>query len=94
MTNWGWGLSAMPSGAVRVTHYRVDQRHSNAFMAWQEMGSPQHPTPEQYSELEKNGRLQLLVPVSSREVADGKVRFEFDLPRTGVSLLTLEWPGK
>ena len=29
------------SGAVNLTHWRVDEGHSNAYATWLEMGSPQ-----------------------------------------------------
>ncbi len=85
------GLSSAPKNAARVTHYRVDEHHSNAFTVWKAMGSPQKPTAEQYTELEKNGRLQTLHEPTSVEVVDGAVQLEFELPRAAVSLLTLEW---
>jgi xylan 1,4-beta-xylosidase len=43
-----------------LTHYRIDANHSNAYSAWKNMGSPQHPTPDQQQQLEAAGQLQLL----------------------------------
>ena len=51
-------------GARRVTHYRIDETHSNSYSAWLKMGSPQKPTPAQYAELEKASELQELRPAA------------------------------
>ena len=87
------GLSAVPQGTVRLTHYRVDKNHRNAFTAWKAMGSPQEPTARQYAELEKAGQLQTLHEPVLIAVVNGAVELKFDLPRTGVSRLTVDWPS-
>jgi xylan 1,4-beta-xylosidase len=86
-------LSGLPfrSGEVRLRHYRIDRDHSNAFTAWQEMGSPKQPTPEQYARLEKAGKLALLGEPEAVRVDDAKVSLRLKLPRQAVSLLVLEW---
>jgi xylan 1,4-beta-xylosidase len=76
---------------VLVSHYRVDAGHSNSYEVWKKMGSPQSPTPVQYTELERAGQLQLLGSPEWRSPVDGKVGVRFTLPRQGVSLLTLNW---
>jgi xylan 1,4-beta-xylosidase len=50
-------IAGVPCTATRVLvrHYRIDESHSNAWTAWKGMGSPQHPTPEQYVRLEAPG---------------------------------------
>lgn len=69
-----------------VRHYRIDDRHSNAYTVWKQMGSPQRPTSEQYSALEAAGQLQELdSPRWTRN------NIQLDLPRQGVSLLQLSW---
>jgi xylan 1,4-beta-xylosidase len=78
-------------GAARMRHFRIDGEHSNAFTAWQRMGSPQQPTPAQYAQLEQAGQLNTLAPAESITVKDGKATVQFMLPRQGVSLLVLEW---
>ncbi len=72
---------------VLLRHYRIDDRHSNAYAAWQRMGSPGQPTPEQYAALEAAGRLQEFDSPHWYAKAD----FQFALPRQGVSLLQLSW---
>jgi xylan 1,4-beta-xylosidase len=84
-------LSGFPAGAAiaHVTEYRIDPTHSNAYTAWIAMGSPQPPTKEQYSELQKAGRLQTMGEAQALPIDHGQVSLEIHLPRQGVSLLVL-----
>ncbi|MBN1407885.1 MAG: hypothetical protein JW956_08855 [Calditrichaceae bacterium] len=70
-------------------HYRVDQHYSNSFETWKKMGSPQHPTPQQYAKLEAAGQLQLCTSPEWINVSEGRVLLKFELSRQGVSLLKL-----
>lgn len=79
------------SGTVKLSHYRIDETHSNAYTIWKQMGSPQKPTPAQYAQLEKASELTPLAPQTTVAVADGTVRTHLDLPRQAISLLVLEW---
>ena len=45
------GGLALPTGDVRLTHYRIDEGHSNAYALWKRMGSPIAPNAEQYAQL-------------------------------------------
>ena len=58
---------------------------------WQEMGSPQQPTPEQLARLETAGQLQLLTSPEWMDVSKGAVELGFGLPRQGVSLVKVSW---
>jgi xylan 1,4-beta-xylosidase len=71
--------------AARLTHYRIDASHSNAFALWKQLGSPTAPSEAQYAQLEQAGQLTRLQP------APGKNALEFALPRQGVSLVVLDW---
>ena len=86
-------LTGLPleSGEARLEHFRVDQDHSNAFTAWQRMGSPQQPTPEQYAQLEKAGQLAQMAGPQAVRVDQGNATVRLDLPRQAVSLLVLQW---
>jgi xylan 1,4-beta-xylosidase len=88
-------LSGLPTQVRRATlsHYRIDQDHSNAYAVWQRMGRPQDPSDEQYTQLEKAGRLALLKPPETMDVKEGKLLLRFPLPRQAVSLLVLTWEG-
>ncbi len=76
---------------ILFTHYRIDQEHSNSYTTWKKMGSPQQPTQEQITALEKAGQLQMLGSPQWVTVKDGLVTIDFDLPRQGVSLIKITW---
>ena len=75
---------------VQLTHYRIDDSHSNAYAMWQAMGSPQQPTIEAYKDLLQAGMLAMLYPPTAVNVENGKIGLSFDLPIHAVSLLVLE----
>ena len=79
------------TGQARLTHYRIDETHSNAFTEWKKFGSPTSPNKAQYVQMEKAGKLaQLAEPVDVR-IENGAAILKFALPRQAVSLLVLEW---
>jgi xylan 1,4-beta-xylosidase len=86
-------LAGLPASAARVLveHYRLDDNHSNSYTVWQQMGSPQQPTAEQYARLESAGQLQLLRSPEWVTVRDGQIALPFPLPRHAVSLVRLSW---
>jgi xylan 1,4-beta-xylosidase len=84
-------VKGIPSQKVLVTHYRIDQEHSNAFTAWKKMGSPQTPTAAQIAELEKAGQLGTVEAPKSVTPANGVATLQFTLPRQGVSLIKMTW---
>ncbi len=81
----------LANGDARLTHYRIDADHSNAYQAWLKMGSLLPLTDAQHAELEKDGQLAELQPPQTVHVKDGKLPLQFPLPRQGVSLLVLTW---
>ena len=86
-------IHGIPSGVERVLleHYRIDDTHSNAYALWQKIGSPQHPTSQQYAELKAAGQLQLLISPEWLQVKNGEVKITTELPRQSISLLHLKW---
>ena len=84
-------LEGVNFAKANVQHFRIDQEHSNAFTAWTKMGSPQQPTPEQYAQLEKTGRLAALEPSKAVQAENGRMNVAFELPRQAVSLLVFKW---
>ncbi|KAI9659008.1 MAG: hypothetical protein M1821_001968 [Bathelium mastoideum] len=85
----------LPSGdcAANITHYRIDNQHSNSYQKWLQMGSPQDPTSQQYSELKQAGMLQTLSePDDKRKVRieKGEAQVDFELPIHATSLLVLQ----
>jgi len=76
-----------------VTHYRIDQQHSNAYAEWLRMGSPIAPDPAQYAALQRAGELATIQASPATIGLDaGKATLVFTLPRQGVSLLVVRWP--
>lgn len=84
-------IEKIPARSVSVTHYRIDSSHSNAYEAWKKMGSPQQPTREQISQLEKAGQLELMEPLKKWQIKKGVLTLAMSLPRQGVSLIRLDW---
>jgi xylan 1,4-beta-xylosidase len=86
-------ITGLPPASRRgeCQQFRVDEDHSNAFSAWRRMGSPRQPTPEQYIQLEKAGRLASVPPPPDAKMEDGKVALRLPLPRQAVSLLEWTW---
>jgi len=86
-------ITGLPKGAsrVRLTHYRIDDTHSNAYTLWKAMGSPQNPSPAQYAELKSKDGLQLLELPRWLDVKNGAVTVSTDMPHHSISLLHLDW---
>ena len=86
-------IRGLPAGVHRVLleHYRIDGTHSNSYTAWQGMGSPQHPTTQQYANLQAAGQLQLLTSPKWLDVSNGQVQIVTNMPRQGTSLMHLKW---
>ncbi len=76
---------------VLLTHYRIDDTHSNAYTVWKAMGSPQHPTSEQYAQLQGAAGLQLLTSPEWVDVNAGQIKLSTEMPRQSVSLLRMTW---
>jgi xylan 1,4-beta-xylosidase len=85
-------LTGLPAdaGEMRVTQYRIDDTHSNAYSVWKRLGSPQAPNPRQYEQIEQSGQLTATGPATSLRVADGKATLQLSLPRQAVALLVIE----
>lgn len=74
-----------------LTHYRIDDKHSNSYEVWKSMGSPQQPTAEQIKTLEEAGQLAMLEKPRQVSVKNGTAVVNMMLPRQGVSLVQLSW---
>ncbi len=84
-------VSNIPAKLITLTQYRIDSEHSNSYEAWKKMGSPQNPTAQQISALEKAGQLQTIGQREKLTATSGKATIKISLPRQGVTLLKLEW---
>jgi xylan 1,4-beta-xylosidase len=76
---------------VRLTHYRIDDSHSNAYTVWKAMGSPQKPSAAQIAELKSKDGLQLLGSPRWAVAQNGAITISTDMPHHAISLLTLDW---
>ena len=79
---------------VRVEQFHIDQTHSNAYTLWKQMGSPQQPTPAQYLALQAAGQLQMMDSPHWMRPANGRLQIDIALPRQGLALLRITWPGR
>jgi hypothetical protein len=79
-------------GAVAsVSHLRLDESHGDAYTVWVSQGMPASPSAAQVAALQQAMDPSLLVPDRTVGVAeDGSVGVDFDLPRFGVSLITIQ----
>ena len=76
--------------SVRIAHLRVDESHGDAYTVWVSQGMPASPSAAQVAALQQAMDPSSLVPDRTAAVAaDGSVAVDFDLPRFGVSLVTI-----
>jgi xylan 1,4-beta-xylosidase len=83
-------LAGVPVRHANLTHFRMDETHSNAFAVWKAMGSPQQIDGDDYRRLEQAGQLAV-IEEAEIEGSGGQIALQLTLPRQGVSLLRLEW---
>jgi len=74
---------------AQVIHYRIDDKHSNAYTKWLELGSPQNPNAEMLAKLKAAMELEMLEPAGLIDITNNEATLEFDLPRSGLSLIIL-----
>ncbi len=73
-----------------VSHQRVDESHGDAHSVWVAQGMPESPSSEQLAALQQAMAPTFLVPDQLLQVgADDSVTVDFELPRFGVSLVTI-----
>lgn len=84
-------LKNIPAQKVIISHYRIDEEHSNSYTTWKKMGSPQEVNKEQYLILEKSGKLQPFQKAYSASVKNGVLTADIHLPGHAVSLLEVRW---
>jgi xylan 1,4-beta-xylosidase len=84
-------LPGAPKGLPVITRHLVDETHSNAFTAWQAMGSPQQPSAGQLAELEQACKLAVVDEAPRFIEEENLSAVMVTLPRQGVTLLEMEW---
>jgi xylan 1,4-beta-xylosidase len=82
---------ALTKSKARVRQFRIDTDHSNAYTAWQKLGSPPQPTAAQYTQLEQAGELTAMAEPAAIDIAQSQGTMRFTLPRQAVSLFVIEW---
>jgi xylan 1,4-beta-xylosidase len=80
--------SAFGAHAV-LTHARVDETHGNSHAVWVSQGSPASPSDAELAELREAMEPAVIERERAVSVKDGVVRLSFELPRFGISLVTL-----
>jgi xylan 1,4-beta-xylosidase len=84
-------IKVPPSFGTRVTinHLRVDESHGDAYTVWTSQGSPASPSSAQLVALQAAMDPSPLGPDQTVDVSGGSTAVTFDLPRFGISLVTL-----
>lgn len=86
-------IDGLPADVTEATlqHYRIDDFNSNAYTAWQLMGSPQQPSAGQIAAMKQASEPALFEPVRPVKLAGGRLSVAVELPRHSISLLRLKW---
>jgi xylan 1,4-beta-xylosidase len=74
---------------AEVTHVRVDGAHGDAFAVWEAQGRPPEPAAAQLAALRQAMEPAVLERGRLLEITSGAARLSFELPRFGLSLLTI-----
>ncbi len=80
-----------PRRKFTIEEFRIDHENSNAYTAWQGMGQPPTPSPEQFSVLEFAGKLKLTAPATPVRTEGGTIERQIELPRQGLILVRVKW---
>ncbi|MBZ0300134.1 MAG: beta-xylosidase [Anaerolineae bacterium] len=81
---------SLESDQVVVTHYRIDQTHSNAYGEWVRQGKPMYPTPGQRECIQLREGLEMIAPPQSMTVENGRLTQSFTMPVHAISLILVE----
>ena len=81
----------LPSSKLyRLSHYRIDETHSNAYSVWKSLGKPLIPNNDQMNQIRSREGLELLEPVSTIRPSNNNFSIPLVLPHHSVSLLIFE----
>ena len=80
----------LPSGSYKLTHYRIDENHSNAYTIWKKMGRPYNPNEAQLKQIKDRQGLELLEAEKVIKVKNNKATIPVEMPHHSVSLLVFE----
>jgi hypothetical protein len=82
-------LPAAFGGSAVMTHVRADDTHGDAYTVWVGQGSPAAPNATQIAAMQAAMQPVALASSQSVSVTGGMAAVDFDLPRFGISLVTL-----
>src|SRR5262249_16916833 len=82
-------LPASFGARVTISHLRVDDTHGDAYTVWTSQGSPASPSATQIAALQAAMVPAPLGADQTAAVTGGAATVTFDLPRFGISLVTL-----
>ncbi|HTX18883.1 MAG TPA: beta-xylosidase [Bacteroidota bacterium] len=84
-------IRGIPAERAQVTHYRIDEDHSNAYTVWKKFGLPQNPTADQIARLEEAGRLETIGEPVEVGITNSVATLRMQLPRQAVSLVKIRY---
>ncbi len=84
-------IEGLPFTNGKLTHYRIDETHSNPFTIWEASQGfrQEHLTPEVLAALRRNQEPAQLKPPSDFQAPHHALTLTFDLPLPGLSLVAL-----
>ncbi len=84
-------VDGLADGSYRVSHWRVDEAHSNVFAAWRDLGGADRDWPEgaEWDQLRVADELVELEPERTLDAVEGAVTVSFALPQPGISFVEL-----
>jgi xylan 1,4-beta-xylosidase len=83
-------INGLIGSEYTIKHYRIDDKHSNPYRAWQEEGSPDYPTKEQYDRIKSKDSLEMLSKPQKMISENGELILNFTLPTRAISLIELK----
>jgi len=78
------------SGTYKLTYYRIDENHSNAYTVWKSMGKPYNATEAQLNRIKSRQGLEMYEPEKVIKAKENKITVLLQLPHHSVSLLVFK----
>ena len=78
------------SKSYKLTHYRIDENHSNAYTVWKSLGKPLTPNDSQMNQIKSRQGLELYEPEKRIKPKNTRITIPLELPHHSVSLLVFE----
>ena len=73
--------------SFQLSHYRIDQNHSNSYTVWKSLNSPQDPTEDELATIKSRQGLESFEPAKTVKANHGALSVDISLPLPSVSLL-------